>query len=91
MDSTTARFWIEEVFDIPSRGGLLAVGKVLEGEIVQGMTLQDEQTRQQVRVIGLEFLTPRDLATGGTTLLLERSQPSPVRPQATLVAISSGE
>jgi hypothetical protein len=68
------RFSIEKVFDLPARGGLLALGTVLEDVIPTGMVLQDETTGARTTVLGLEFHSP----PGRTTLVLERTDPSPV-------------
>lgn len=84
------RFSIEEVFDLRQRAGLLASGKFLEGEVLKEMTLQDEKTGRTVKVLALEFQTPRDRREGWTTLLLERTDPSPVVEHAILIATSSG-
>jgi hypothetical protein len=74
----TIRFSIERVFDLPQRSGLLASGMVLEGEIRPGMTLWDESTGRSAMVLGVEFETPADRRSGRTTLLMERTTPSPV-------------
>ena len=74
------------VFDLDDRHGLLVTGKTLEGKVLEGMTLQDE-SHQQARVLGLEFLSPRDIETGEVTILVERTEPSPVRPDAVLTEI----
>jgi hypothetical protein len=81
----TAQFSIEEVFDLRSRGGLLAVGRVVAGRISAGMTLQDPSTGQRVRVLGVEFLTPKARQLGRTTLVLERTSPTPVQPGRVLI------
>jgi hypothetical protein len=70
----TVRFSVEEVFDLPARGGLLALGTVLEGVISEGMVLQDEATGARTTVLGVEFHAP----PGRSTLVLERTDPSPV-------------
>jgi len=72
------RFSIETVFDLPHRGGLLASGTLLEGEITRGAVLRDEATGMRTTVLGVEFETPADRRTGRTTLLLERTVPTPV-------------
>jgi hypothetical protein len=79
---------VTNVFDLTNRDGLLATGKTLQGKVVQGMTLQDEANRQ-VRVLALEFLSPRDIAAGEVTILLERTDPSPVQPNAVLTETTS--
>jgi hypothetical protein len=72
------RFSVEMVFDLPHRGGLLASGKVLDGEISAGMTLWDETTGARARVLGVEFESPADRRFGRTTLLIERTPATPV-------------
>jgi hypothetical protein len=79
-------FLVTHVFDLTSRDGLLASGRTLEGKIVEGMILQDRDNRQ-VRVLALEFLSPRDLATGEVTIMLERTDPTPVRADAVLTSV----
>lgn len=71
------RFSVEMVFDLPQRGGLLASGKVLEGEVSPGTVLWDEATGARTTVLGVEFETPADRRNGRTTLLLERTVPTP--------------
>ena len=73
-----ALFLIEEVFDVRSRGGLLVSGKVLAGEVSAGETLRDAVTGEGVRVLGVEFETPKDRELGRTTLVVERTSPTPV-------------
>jgi hypothetical protein len=52
-----------------------------------GMMLQND-AGHNTRVLALEFLSPRDIAAGEVTILLERTDPSPVQPQALLTATS---
>lgn len=78
-------FLVSMVWDLPGRDGLLTSGKTLAGKVRRGMVLQDDAGRK-IRVLALEFLSPRDVATGEVTILVERTHPSPVRPQALLTA-----
>lgn len=73
-----AQFLIEEVFDLPSRGGLLVTGEVLAGRISGGETLRDAVTGVTATVLGVEFGTPKSLAENRVTLVVERTQPTPV-------------
>jgi len=79
---------VTNVFDLKDRHGLLATGQ-MQGRVRPGMTLQDSRNRT-VRVLGLEFRSPRDIATGEVTILLERTQPSPVRPDVILTETPPG-
>jgi tetratricopeptide (TPR) repeat protein len=78
-------FLVSMVWDLPGRDGLLTSGKTLAGKVRRGMVLQDDAGRK-TRILALEFLSPRDVATGEVTILVERTHPSPVRPQALLTA-----
>jgi hypothetical protein len=73
-----AQFLIEEVFDLPSRGGLLVTGKVLAGRISAGETLLDAVTGARATVLGLEFPTPANREADTVTLVVERTDPTPV-------------
>ncbi len=76
--SETAQFLIEEIVDLPSRGGLVVTGKVLAGRISAGETLRDAVTGATAAVLGLEFETPKDRAANRTSLVVERTSPTPV-------------
>lgn len=76
--SQAAQFLIEEVWDIPTRGGLLASGKLLAGRISAGATLRDAVTGVTAAVLGVEFETPADRELDRTTLVVERTDPTPV-------------
>jgi hypothetical protein len=90
MSSTTpaTSFLVSEVWDLASRDGLLVSGKTMSGKIRSGMILQDP-AGHRTEVLALEFLSPRDIAMGEVTIMVERTQPSPVRPQALLTAVSA--
>ena len=83
--SAETSFLVSMVWDLPGRDGLLTSGKTLAGKVRRGMVLQDDAGRK-ARILALEFLSPRDVATGEVTILVERTHPSPVRPQALLTA-----
>ena len=70
-------FSVSSVADLRSRGGLLATGTVLDGVIAAGAVLSDE-AGHAVEVLGVEFMTPRNRAEGTVTLVLQRTEPSPV-------------
>lgn len=78
-------FLVSEVWDLPGRDGLMVSGKTVEGKLRSGMSLRDE-AGQVVRVLSLEFLSPRDRALGEVTIMLERTDPSPARRGALLTA-----
>ena len=81
-------FLVTNVFNLNDRDGLFATGKTIRGKVREGMVLQDDSHRQ-TRVLSLELRSPRDLATGEITILLERSQPNPVQPNSVLTEIST--
>jgi hypothetical protein len=84
MSSTqpATSFVVTHVFDLPNRDGLLVSGKATEGKLAAGMVLRDGSGRS-MRVLALEFLSPRDVRMGEVTITLERTDP-PVRPNAVL-------
>jgi hypothetical protein len=73
----TIRFSVERMYDLASREGLLVSGWILGGVITPGMTLGDG-AGLQTTVLTVEFESPEDRRTGQTTMLLERTTPSPV-------------
>jgi hypothetical protein len=73
-----AQFLIEEVADLTGRGGLLVTGRVLSGRIARGDILRDATTSVAATVLGVEFETPRTRALNLTTLVVERTDPTPV-------------
>ena len=81
---TTARFVVQETFDVAARAGLLVVGTV-EGNVTPGTRLVDDQ-RREVTVLALEFLTPRNREDGTITVLLPRDSGVSLHPGAVLVA-----
>ena len=83
-------FLVTHVFDLPDRDGLLTSGKTLSGKLQSGMILQDS-SNLRVRVLALEFLSPRDIRTGEVTITLERTTPSPVKPNAVLTSVAAKE
>ena len=76
--SETAQFLVEEVFDLPSRGGLLVTGQVLAGRIATGETLQDAVTVTAAQVLGVEFHAPANRPENTVTLVIARTDPTPV-------------
>ncbi|HEX3784180.1 MAG TPA: hypothetical protein VHX38_31365 [Pseudonocardiaceae bacterium] len=89
-DFVPTSFLVAEVWDLPSRDGLMVSGTTLEGKIRSGMTLRGD-AGQPVRVLSLEFLSPRDIALGQVTVMVERTNPSPVRRDALLTAVPPSE
>ena len=70
---TAIQFHVNEVFDIPSRGGLIAVGSVSDGEFVGIPRLRDIVSGQPVHVLGVDHPTPRTRRTGETILVVDRA------------------
>ena len=70
---TAVKFRVNEVFDIPARGGLVAVGSTEGGEFVGVPALRDEATGRAVRVLGVDHPTPRTRRTGETILVVDRA------------------
>lgn len=85
---TETSFLVTKVWDLPDRDGLVTSGRKLSGKLKAGMTLQNE-SGLSTTILALEFLSPRDIALGEVTILLERTNPSPVKPQALLKATSN--
>ncbi|WIM96989.1 hypothetical protein ACTOB_000472 [Actinoplanes oblitus] len=70
---TVMRFHINEVFDIPARGGLIAVGSIRDGEIVGVPRLRDGTSGNLVHVLGVDHPTARTRRTGETILVVDRA------------------
>jgi hypothetical protein len=70
---TAVQFRVNEVFDIPTRGGLIAVGSVSNGEFIGIPRLRDDVSGQPVHVLGVDNPTPRTQRTGETILVIDRS------------------
>lgn len=77
---TAVQFHVSEVFDIPGRGGLIAVGATRNGEIVGIPRLRDDASGQLIRVLGVDHSTPRTLRTGETILVIDRADADQVQP-----------
>jgi hypothetical protein len=83
---TAIRFTVETTFDLPGRDGILVPGVLLTGVIQSGTTLQTEDTRQPVRVLGVEFPTPASQGTNKVTLRIDRRDAPAIKPGTTLIA-----
>ena len=70
---TTIQFHVNEVFDIPARGGLVVVGATRNGEFIGLPELYDETTGQPIRILGVDHPTPRTQRTGETILVVDRA------------------
>ncbi|MGA5301096.1 hypothetical protein ACPCHT_14275 [Nucisporomicrobium flavum] len=70
---TAVQFRVNEVFDIPTRGGLIAVCSTDNGEIIGVPRLRDHSSGQPVHVLGVDRPTPRTLRTGETILVIDRA------------------
>jgi hypothetical protein len=62
---TAVQVHINEVFDIPTRGGLIAVGTTRNGEFIGIPRLRDEASGHPIHVLGVDHPTPRTQRTGG--------------------------
>ncbi|WP_433299167.1 hypothetical protein ACQP2F_45465 [Actinoplanes sp. CA-030573] len=69
---TAVTFRVNEVFDIPARGGLVAVGSTEGGDLVGVPRLRDDASGRVVRVLGVDNPTPRTQRTGETILVIDR-------------------
>jgi hypothetical protein len=70
---TATQFHVNEVFDIPTRGGLIAVGSVSDGEFVGIPRLRDIASGQPIHVLGVDHPTPRTQRTGESILIVDRA------------------
>jgi hypothetical protein len=70
---TVIQFHVNEVFDIPTRGGLVAVGTTRHGDFVGLPSLYDEATGHPIRILGVDHPTPRTQRTGESILLVDRA------------------
>ncbi len=70
---TAVRFQVNEVFEIPTRGGLIAVGSTRNGEFVGIPRLRDEASGQRIHILGIDNPTPRTQRTGETILVVDRA------------------
>jgi hypothetical protein len=91
MSSTppTTSFRVLKVHDLEWRSGLTASGKPT-GKIRRGMVLQDQAGRR-VTVLALETPTPADLDRHELTVVLERTDPSPVQPDTLLTVVDPNQ
>jgi hypothetical protein len=67
------QFHVTEVFDIPTRGGLVAVGATQPGEFVGLPRFYDEATGHPITILGVDHPTPRTQRTGETILVVDRA------------------
>jgi hypothetical protein len=70
---TAIQFLVNEVFDIPTRGGLIAVGSTRNGEFIGIPSLHDESSGQPIHVLGVDHPTPRTQRTGETILVVDHA------------------
>jgi len=77
-----SRFVVDEVFRPSSRPGPLVVGRAeaMDVEPDMRLVLEDQRGRAAVTVLSVEFATPRSLAEGATTLVLDSDLDGRVRP-----------
>jgi hypothetical protein len=74
------QFLVNEVLDIATRSGLLAVGTTRNGEFVGVPTLRDDATGHPIHVLVVDHPTPRTQDTGETILVVDRADADYVRP-----------
>lgn len=78
---TELRFRVDEVFDLPSRAGLIACGTVITGaDLIGTPSFVDETTGRPVDVLGMDFPTPRTRRTGQHLLIVSRADAELVAP-----------
>jgi hypothetical protein len=70
---TAVQFLVNEVFDIPTRGGLIAVGSTRNGDFIGIPRLRDDASGQPIHVLGVDHPTPRTRRTGETILVVDRA------------------
>jgi hypothetical protein len=70
---TAVQFVVNEVFDIPTRGGLIAVGSTRNGDFIGIPRLRDEVSGRLIHVLGVDHPTPRTQRTGETILVVDRA------------------
>lgn len=70
---TMYEFRVNEVFDLPGRGGLIAVGDTRPEDFVGLPRLVDEVTGHPIAILGVDHPTPRTRRTGETILVVDRA------------------
>ena len=70
---TATQFQVNEVFDSPTRGGLIAVGSTHNGDFIGVPRLRDDASGQPIHVLGVDHPTPRTQRTGETILVVDRA------------------
>ncbi|MGX6608601.1 hypothetical protein ACWKSP_41805 [Micromonosporaceae bacterium Da 78-11] len=70
---TAVQFLVDEVFDIPTRGGLIAVGSTRNGDFLGIPLLRDAASGRPIHVLGVDHPTPRTRRTGETILVVDRA------------------
>lgn len=82
----SARFTVEEVFDLPRRGLTLAVGQLLEGSVSAGTTLLVQGTGEVITIAGVDLIAPPPDNPNRVSLII--SSDSPTRPARGVVLIA---
>jgi hypothetical protein len=70
---SAVQFHVNEVFDIPARGGLIAVGSTRNGDFIGIPRLRDDASGKPIHVLGVDHPTPRTQRTGETILVVDRA------------------
>jgi hypothetical protein len=77
---TQLRFRVDEVFDLPLRKGLIACGTLLSGSLLGVPGFVDDLTGQPLRVLGIDFPTPKTQRTGQHLIVVDREDAALVTP-----------
>jgi hypothetical protein len=73
------QFHVNEVFDIPTRGGLIAVGSTRNGDFIGIPRLRDDASGELIHILGVDHPTPRTQRTGETILVVDRADAGRVK------------
>ncbi|MEH0935247.1 hypothetical protein [Micromonospora psammae] len=73
-------FRVDEVFDLPARQGLVVCGTMLAGSLQGVPDFVDELSGERLRVLGVDFPTPRTRRTGQQLLVVAREDAALVAP-----------
>jgi hypothetical protein len=74
------QFLVNEVYDIATRSGLIAVGTTRNGKFVGIPNLRDDASGHPIHILGVDHPTPRTQRTGETILVVDRADADYVRP-----------
>lgn len=82
----SGHFTVTDVFDVPGRGGILIRGRLSDASIQTGDVLErsGDGRARHIRIIGVEFTTPAQMALGLLTLVVDREAGADLGPGARL-------